>query len=172
MAQTNNPDPAGEKSSSTPKGIKNTQADNKAQDPRHLARRLALQFLHQLTVQDGANLPMLESFLNEYISLEPSRPLARRWIQGTWQNREQIDQLIRQVSTNWDLSRICLVDRSNLRLAVYQLLFCPDIPAKVVINEAIELAKTFSTAQAPAFINGILDVIHHQIKQQTPIPTE
>jgi len=172
MAQTNNSDSAGERSSSTPKGTRPSQADNKAHDPRHLARHLALQFLHQLSVQNGANLPMLESFLAEYVSLEPSRPLARQWILGTWQNLEQIDQIIREVSTNWDLSRICLVDRSNLRLAVYQLLFCPDIPAKVVLNEAIELAKTFSTVQAPAFINGILDVIHHQIKQQTPAPTE
>ncbi|MCK5269139.1 MAG: transcription antitermination factor NusB [Sedimentisphaerales bacterium] len=130
-------------------------------DPRSLARQTAVQFLHQLVVQDGRCLDEVNLFLNEFAPNLQSRSLAREWIRGTWQHLEQIDQLICRASTNWEPSRISLVDRNNLRLAIYQLLYCPDIPPKVVINEAIELARLFSTAQAPAFVNGVLDAIYH-----------
>jgi len=136
-------------------------------DYRRLARQVALQYLHQLTVQKGANLDQLESFLTEFTDDHRARPLAREWIEGTWRNLDRIDHLIQKNSHHWDLNRISLVDRTNLRLAVYQLMFCLDIPPKVVINEAIELAKLFSTAQAPAFINGLLDVIRKEIAEQS-----
>ncbi|MBN1764349.1 MAG: transcription antitermination factor NusB [Sedimentisphaerales bacterium] len=134
------------------------------QDPRHQGRCLALQFLFQLSVQRGENLDQLETFLLEFGSNDQTRSLARDWIYGSWHHLTDIDDIIGNVSTNWDLTRMSLVDRNNLRLAVYQLMYCPDIPAKVVINEAIELAKKFSTAQAPGFTNGILDVIYKKVK--------
>ena len=132
-------------------------------DLRHRARQVAMQFLYQLDVQKGGSLEQLEDFLKEYGSEEQDRRLAREWINGSWKNIGQIDQLIESFSSNWQLNRISLVDRSNMRLAVYQLLYCPDVPAKVVINEAVELAKEFSTAGAPGFINGILDAIYRSI---------
>ena len=128
-------------------------------DPRRMGRRLALQFLYQLDAQGGANLDQMKRFLDEYGEDYEARELAQVWIKAVWGSHEKMDELIGQVSENWDLSRITLVDRSNLRLAVYQLVECPDIPAKVVINEAVELAKEFSTAQAPAFVNGVLDAV-------------
>jgi N utilization substance protein B len=64
----------------------------------------------------------------------------------------------------WDLSRLSFVDKNILRLAVYQLRFCPDIPPKVVINEALELAKKFGSAKSSAFVNGVLDSIFKKIK--------
>ncbi len=91
--------------------------------------------------------------------------LATEWIEGTWRKLERIDPLIRAASRNWEMSRINLVDLSNLRLAVFQFLDCPDISAKVVINEAIELAKQFSTTEAPGFINGVLDAIQKDLSQ-------
>jgi len=100
------------------------------QDPRRAARILAMQYLHQLTVQKGASLELLDVFLDESSQDSETRRLARGWIRGAWQHRDQIDETIRSVSANWDLTRISLVDRSNLELAVYQLMFCPDIPAK------------------------------------------
>ena len=136
-------------------------------DPRSLARQAAVQCLHQLVVQSGRCLDQVDLFLSEFAPNLQSRSLARQWILGTWQHLEQIDQLICQASTNWEPDRISLVDRNNLRLAVYQLLYCPDIPPKVVINEAIELARLFSAAQAPAFVNGVLDAIYHKIKEES-----
>lgn len=139
--------------------IEASRSIRKGEDYRRQARRLALQFLYQLTVQEGANLDQMDSFLAEYGDDEQARLLAAKWIKSAWAQLDQIDKLIRQVSANWDLSRINQVDHSNLHLAVYQLTNCPEIPPKVVINEAVELAKIFSTAQAPAFINGVLEAI-------------
>ena len=136
-------------------------------DPRSLARQAAVQCLHQLVAQSGRCLDQVDLFLSEFAPNLQSRSLARQWILGTWQHMEQIDQLICQASTNWEPDRISLVDRNNLRLAVYQLLYCPDIPPKVVINEAIELARLFSAAQAPAFVNGVLDAIYRKIKEES-----
>ena len=133
-------------------------------DPRRQARQLALQCLHQLDVQSGQNLDQMDTFLAENCPELPIRDLARQWIKGTWQSLDWIDKMISGASRNWDITRISTVDRNNLRLAVYQLLDCPDIPAKVVINEAIELAKIFSTTQSPKFINGVLDAIKTKIE--------
>ena len=135
----------------------------RVEDPRRRARELALQFLYQLTVQNGENLDQLEKFLAEFGTDDQDRELARSWIRGAWQQQQQIDRMVQAISSNWDLNRISLVDRNNLRLAVYQMLYQPEIPTKVVINEAIELAKTFSTAQSSSFINGLLDTLQHKI---------
>lgn len=140
-------------------------------DPRHAARILAMQFLHQLTVQNGASLDLLDAFLDPYSDHPDILRLARSWIRGAWQQRSVIDDMIRSVSANWDLTRISQVDRSNLELTVYQLMFCDDIPAKVAINEAVELAKQFSTAPSPGFINGVADAIWKKITKQTQTET-
>ena len=126
---------------------------------RRQGRELALQFLHQLDVQKGRPIDMLDKFLAENTADLEVRKIARQWARGTWNGLAHIDSMIKEVSTNWDINRISIVDRSNLRLAIYQLLDCPDVPVKVVINEAIELAKKYSTAQASKFINGVLDAI-------------
>ena len=77
---------------------------------------------------------------------------------------KSIDEMIASASTHWNLERINPVDLSNLRLGVYQLCYCPQIPPGAVINESVELAKQFSTSRAYGFINGILDTIRR--KQQ------
>lgn len=131
-------------------------------DRRRAARVLAMQFLHELTVQGGANLDQVGALMGAYCQDEATRELALGWVRGAWQRLVQIEELIRETATHWDLSRISQVDRSILHLGVFQLLYCPEMPAKVVMNEAIELAKDYSTAQSPAFVNGILDAIHKQ----------
>ena len=82
---------------------------------------------------------------------------------GTLAQRGEIDALITIAAENWELSRLAAVDRNILRLAVHELSSRPDIPAKVSINEAIELGKRFSTAQSGAFINGILDRVRRDL---------
>jgi transcription antitermination protein NusB len=78
---------------------------------------------------------------------------------GVYGNIEKIDEVIREFSTNWALDRMARVDLSLLRLATFELLFRPEIPASVVINEAIEIGKRYGTKDTPSFVNGILDKI-------------
>ena len=80
-------------------------------------------------------------------------------IKGVLDNKSRIDKLIEQFSSNWKISRMGCVDRNILRIAVFEMLRCQDIPAKVSINEAIEIGKKFGTEDSGAFINGILDSI-------------
>ncbi len=87
---------------------------------------------------------------------------ARLLLEGTLEQRPRIDRIITDAAQNWDLRRMALVDRNILRMAIYEMLFADDIPAKVSINEAIELGKRFSTKQSGSFINGILDRIRRE----------
>jgi N utilization substance protein B len=136
-------------------------------DKRTRARELAMQGLYQLDVQGRSLLEFLDEF---FIENEPDnwvRRLASEWTKGTWENLTQCDELIAASIIKWQLSRLSPVDKSILRLAVYQLKFCPDIPPRVVINEAIELAKRFSSDKSPSFVNGVLDAILKKIVPRT-----
>jgi transcription antitermination factor NusB len=96
------------------------------------------------------------------------RQLARQWARAAWENIAVCDELILGSSLKWQVARLSQVDRSILRLSVYQLKFCLDIPPKVVINEAIELAKKYSTEAAPSFVNGVLDAVLKKLDVKTP----
>jgi len=133
-------------------------------DRRTRARELAMQGLYQLDVQGPDLLKRLGEFFIEQDGNDFVRKLASDWTRGTWENLAQCDELIVASIIKWELSRLSPVDKSILRLAVYQLKFCGDIPPRVVINEAIELAKKFSTAQSSAFVNGVLDAVLKKLK--------
>ncbi|UCF00072.1 MAG: transcription antitermination factor NusB [Planctomycetota bacterium] len=135
-------------------------------DKRTRARELAMQGLYQLDVQGPDLLVQLTEFFIENDPDDLVRKLASVWTKGTWENLTQCDELIIASTIKWQLSRLSAVDKSILRLAVYQLKFCPDIPPRVAINEAIELAKKFSTAQSPAFVNGVLDAVLRKLKSE------
>jgi len=128
---------------------------------RRKARELALQILYQIELtQQPAN----EVLLLFFSYLYPQKGLedfTRRLVYGVKEHQQKIDQVLRQYSENWSLERISAVDRNILRIGIFELLFCPDIPPKVSINEAIELGKKFGTEKSAAFINGILDKIAH-----------
>jgi transcription antitermination factor NusB len=132
-------------------------------DKRTRARELAMQGLYQLDIQGGDVLVYLGQFFIETEPDESIRRLAYEWTEGVWKNVKACDELIVQSIIKWGIDRLCLVDKSILRLAVYQLKFCTDIPPRVVINEAIELAKKYSTAQSSAFVNGVLDAVMKKI---------
>ena len=83
-------------------------------------------------------------------------------VRGVICNKPQIDQTIETFSSNWKISRMGFVDRNILRIATYELLFCPDIPPKVTINEAVDIGKLYGSEDSGAFINGILDVIYRK----------
>lgn len=135
-------------------------------DKRTRARELAMQGLYQLDVQGPDLLQRLDEFFVENDPHTLVRKLASEWTKRTWENLALCDELIAASTIKWQLSRLSTVDKSILRLAVYQLKFCPDIPPRVVINEAIELAKKFSTDKSPAFVNGVLDAVLKKIKTE------
>jgi len=128
-------------------------------DRRSRARELVMQGLYQLDVQGDDAIGGLELFFRENSTDGLVFELACKWTKGAWENMGSCDKLIETAAIKWQMSRLCQVDKSILRLAAYQLQFCPDIPGKVVINEAIELAKKFSSKQSPGFVNGVLDAI-------------
>jgi len=128
-------------------------------DRRTKARELAMQGLYQLDVQGSDVLDSLTEFFLESETDNFICSLARDWTRGTWENLEPCDELIAASTIKWQFARLSPVDKSILRLAVYQLKFCADIPPKVVINEAIELAKKYSSDKSPGFVNGVLDAV-------------
>ena len=134
-------------------------------DKRTLARELAMQALYQLDVQGEHYLGELGVFLKESSDDEVVLSLAEDWTRGAWANLSECDKLIKTAAIKWELSRLSQVDRSILRLGVYQLEYCDDIPGKVVINEAIELGKKYSGEQSPRFINGVLDAVLKRLEK-------
>ena len=123
-----------------------------------------MQALYQLDVQGPDLLELLGQFFVENESDDSVRRLAQDWTKGTWESLAQCDELIEDSTIKWQISRLSLVDKSILRLSVYQLRFCPDVPPRVVINEAIELAKKFSSDKSPSFVNGVLDAVLRKLK--------
>ena len=137
-------------------------------DRRTAAREITMQALFQLDVQGDHAIEMIKKFIITSSNDDLVRDLARQWTLDTWKNRATCDSIITAAAIKWQMSRISPVDRSILRLSTYQINFCTDIPAKVVINEAIELAKKYSSEQAPGFVNGVLDAIMKKFEEQNP----
>jgi transcription antitermination factor NusB len=126
---------------------------------RTLARELAMQALYQMDLRGDTGLDALEEFLAEREQNPNVVAFARELVAGAWERRVEIDKQIEGVARNWELKRMAAVDRNILRLAAYELMFRNDIPPLVAINEAIEMAKKFSTRNSGPFVNGILDNI-------------
>jgi N utilization substance protein B len=127
---------------------------------RRQGRELALQVLYQLDFQPdlGAQNALGRFFLCFAPEEDPeARAFTERLVRGVITEQVMIDQRIGQASRNWRLERMARVDRNVLRLAVFELYFGEDVPPKVAINEAIEIAKRFGTQETPAFVNGVLD---------------
>lgn len=147
---------------------------------RRRSREIALQILYQMEVTETAP----DEAINRYYELAAReeeeedvdeatpeipmavRPFAEQIVYGVEVNRDEIDRLIASASQHWRIERMSIVDRSILRLAVFEMLHCPDIPPKVSINEAIDLGKTFGSPESGSFINGILDQLMLQIDRK------
>ncbi|MBI5380251.1 MAG: transcription antitermination factor NusB [Nitrospirae bacterium] len=134
---------------------------------RRKARELALQFLFQWDVSGGGD---LEARLAQFWEWQHPHPEALRFaeslIRGTLDHLREIDGLLAQTSEHWTLDRMATVDRNILRYAAYEILFYEEVPEKVAIDEAIEVAKKYGSAESPAFVNGILDQIVRQGKRK------
>jgi transcription antitermination factor NusB len=136
-------------------------------DKRTRARELAMQALYQLDIQGSELLPrLMGEFFYEMEGDSRTRQLAWEWTHGTWARVAEYDKLITDLTIRWQFSRLSPVDKSILRLAVHQLTSCPEIPPKVVINEAIEMAKKFSTEKSGPFVNGVLDAVLKKLRAE------
>lgn len=129
---------------------------------RRKAREYALQalYMHE-TVNTSAKELVTLNWINKEIP-EDIREFAVSIINGSIEKIEFIDNLIKKYSKNWQFERVGTIDKSILRLSIYTLLFVPDIPSPVVINEGVELGKTFGGENSGQFINGILDSIKNK----------
>ena len=134
---------------------------------RHTAREHALQFLYQRELNRDGRDQALAAFWEHFDGRPEGRVFTERLIRGVEAHTPEIDTLIRDQARHWKLERMAAVDRNILRLAVYELLFEPDTPPAVVINEAIELGKRFGSSETAAFLNGVLDGIRKKLADKT-----
>ena len=125
---------------------------------RHQARERALQILFQYDIHGKPGL-WLDVFWKENEGTDEVKAFAERLVAGVLEKKKELDALIGKYATNWTISRMPIVDRNILRAGVYELLWMDDVPAKVTVNEAIELAKSFGDDDASKFVNGILDKV-------------
>ncbi len=132
---------------------------------RSAARKTALQMIFQMDV--GKNeWEMALHTLEEKELAEDDAAFALHLAEGVLAKQTEIDSCIQKESTQWSLERMANVDKSILRLAIYELMAYPDTAKNIVINEAIELAKTFSTAESGAFVNGVLDKVASVLSEE------
>ena len=128
---------------------------------RTQARECSLKILYQSDITQDPPDDILPSFWDFHPVPDDVRRFAECLVRGTQSHLSAIDQKIIQYTENWDLGRIAVVDRNILRFSIYELLYMDDIPPKVTINEAVNIAKKYSQADAGKFVNGILDKINH-----------
>ena len=131
---------------------------------RRRAREIALQVLYQREFNRMEFQEVLNLFWNNFEVLKGARNFSERIIRGIEQHQEDLDRIIEQYSSNWKIDRMAHVDRNILRIAVYELLYCDDIPPKVAINEAIDIGKKYGSEDSGAFINGVLDKVKSEEK--------
>ncbi|MHB9154773.1 MAG: transcription antitermination factor NusB [Endomicrobiales bacterium] len=126
---------------------------------RRQAREAALQMLYLCDICGFSQ----EDALNGYFQSLPlqtlSQDFARQLFTGTWDRKPQLDELISKYAENWAMDRMAVVDRNILRLAAYEFIGMPETPISVVIDEAVEIAKKYSTSDSSKFVNGILDKV-------------
>ncbi len=125
---------------------------------RHEAREKALQVLFQL---DSTELP-IEEAIEHVLEEHKSDAFLEQLVRGTIEHKEAIDAALEEKLENWTLSRLPKIERTVLRLSVYELLYMQDTPQKVVLNEAIELCKVFSDDKSSKFVNGVLSKFTQQ----------
>lgn len=133
---------------------------------RRKAREVALQVLYSLNFVNLDVEKALELFWGNFVAPKSAKEFASTLVEGTWYHREELDGLIAGCSDNWSLNRMSKVDISILRMAVFEFLYCDDIPSKVSINEAVDLGKTFGSENSGSFINGILDALNMKINKE------
>ena len=131
---------------------------------RRDGREAAIQFLYQVDAHPPGNIDAaLPAFWKQTEEPKNVQEFAEGLLRGVLGKLPEVDAKIRTLADNWDFERLAVVDRNILRLAIYEMIFCPEIPPVVSINEAIEIAKKFSTAESGKFVNGLLDRVKKEL---------
>lgn len=125
---------------------------------RHEARQKAMQVLFQL---DNTELPIQQA-IGHVLEEQSSDAFFERLVHGVTEKKEEIDTALKEKLENWSLERLPKIERTVLRLAVFELLFTEDTPSRVILNEAIELCKTFGDEKSSKFVNGVLSKFAEQ----------
>ena len=133
---------------------------------RRRSRELAMQALFYVDMRQNNSKEMLDLYLQSFKPAKKILPFFLELVNGVIREGDQIDTMIERFSSNWKMSRMSCVDRNIMRIAVYEMLYRGDIPLKVSINEAIDVAKKFGTEESGAFINGILDSVRLVLEEE------
>jgi len=136
---------------------------------RHHTRQMAVQALYALEANPESGVP--EALDSAVAAMpegghEPDREHLDRLVVGAWSRLREVDRAIEAASVNWKLSRMDRVDLAILRLGAFELLALPEVPAPVVLSEAVELAKEFGSPDSPAFVNGLLDKVAQELRSE------
>ena len=131
---------------------------------RRAARELALKFLYQTEFNSNSPDSELNSFCGRANVSEEIQDFTQTLIKNIFIHKKEVDGLLKKISANWVPDRMAMIDKNVLRLGICELLFDSTTPPKVVINEAVEIAKKFGTEESPDFINGILDKVYKDSK--------
>jgi N utilization substance protein B len=137
---------------------------------RRKAREMALMVLYEVDFRPTDAALVLREFWAEHVVPPEVREFADALANGTLEHLAELDQTIQGNAAHWSLARIAPVERNILRMAAFELCYRHDIPERVAINEAIELAKLYGSEESGAFVNGILDQIRLSLQPSTPTP--
>jgi N utilization substance protein B len=132
---------------------------------RRRSREFALQMLFQLDLSPSDLDHAVEAFWADKNTSDAVREFSEEIVRGTMARREALDEVLSSVTLNWRITRMAVVDRNVLRMALYEFLFQPDTPRVVVIDEAIEIGKKFGNDESGPFINGVLDAIRVRLDE-------
>jgi transcription antitermination protein NusB len=139
---------------------------------RHLSRTIAMQTLFQWDfkgAQEKTLDELLEYNLTEFAPGFNDEGFAKHLVAGVLKKKKEIDALIKKYATEWPIEQITIVDRNILRQGIYELKYDPEIPSKVAINEAIEVAKTYGGESSGKFVNGVLGAIYKEMEKKGEI---
>ena len=137
---------------------------------RRSSRELALKFLYQFELNEGDLDEQIKLFLERNSCQEDVESFMKELVVSLIDKMEEIDEIIQKFSDHWVLDRMTVIDRNILRMGTCELLFSFLTPPKVVINEAIDIAKKYGNEDSPEFVNGILDKVYNEIGQKGPLP--
>ena len=138
---------------------------------RSKAREIALCILYEIEISKRDPQELIENFYTRYTHKEETRSFSQQLVEGVIKNSSNLDLIIKKHVRNWEISRMAIIDRTILRMSSFELIYIDDIPPKVSINEAVELAKKFGDVDSPRFVNGILDKVY-KLEQKDNIKNE
>jgi N utilization substance protein B len=137
---------------------------------RRKSRESSLQVLYQLNITKQDATAVFTQFEEHFLPDGMADDFVKRLVHGVLEHRVELDGLIEQYSEHWRIDRIDMIDRNILRMALFELLYCEDIPPKVTINEAVDLGKRFGSGDSGSFINGILDRVQNEVVKKPVEP--